>query len=329
MRSNHKYHVCVKIAAMGFNIVFMGSPAFAQPTLRELASHYQVVGVVTQPDRPAGRGRTLTPPPVKLLAQELGIETIQPNRLREPEAQAKLHAWQPDLIVVTAFGQILRQNVLDLPPFGCINVHASLLPRWRGAAPIHAAILHGDPVTGATIMKMDAGIDTGPVLAQREMLIEAEDTTVTLGERLAEAGAQLLIETLPLYLAGKITPQPQPEEGATYAGMLKKEEGQLDFALPAAVLERRVRAFYPWPGAFLYWSGGILKVQKAHVTGDIPQIIGLMSVIDAFPAVGTPEGWLVLDEVQPAGKRPMAGDVFLRGTRQWEGKVEWQLTPER
>src|SRR5512133_1632744 len=178
--------------SMNIRIVFMGSPDFAVPTLRRLAEHYPVTGVVTQPDRPAGRGRVLTPPPVKSLAQELGIEIIQPEKMREPEAQAKLQAWEPDLIVVTAFGQILRKSVLELPRYGCINVHASLLPRWRGAAPIQAAILHGDPGTGATIMIMAPGVDTGPMLTQQALEILPEDTAGSLGERLSQAGADLL-----------------------------------------------------------------------------------------------------------------------------------------
>jgi methionyl-tRNA formyltransferase len=230
---------------------------------------------------------------------------------------------------VTAFGQILRQNVLDLPPYGCINVHASLLPRWRGAAPIQAAILHGDPVTGTTIMKMDAGIDTGPVIAQSEMVIETSDTAVSLGERLAEAGAQLLIETLPAYLEGELSPHPQPAEGATYAGMLQKREGQLDFNQPASALERRVRAFNPWPGAYFYSPAGILKVHRAHVTGGDPQMPGRLDIVDRQPVVGTVQGWLALDEVQPAGKKPMPGEVFLRGIRQWAGTAAWQKEPER
>jgi methionyl-tRNA formyltransferase len=299
----------------------MGSPEFSLPCLRELASHYKVVGVVTQPDRPAGRGRLMTPPPVKVLAESLGIETIQPQRLREPDALAKIFDWQPHLIVVTAFGQILRQKVLDLPEFGCINLHASLLPRWRGAAPIQAAILHGDRVTGTTIMKMDAGIDTGPMLSQRQMPIESDDTTESLAHKLAEDGANLLIETLPPYLEGKLTPVPQPEEGATYAGMLDKQEGLLDFSQAAEALERRVRAFHPWPGAYFFWDGAIIKVHKAYVKGSDRQVPGTLQVIDNRPAVGTVQGWLVLDELQPAGKRIMPGSVFLRGVRQWQGTV--------
>jgi len=201
-------------------IVFMGSPDFALFTLRALNDNYPIAGVVTQPDRAAGRGRELKPPPVKRLALELGIPVIQPEKLRLPEAMEQLHTWAPDLIVVAAFGQILRQDVLDLPPFGCINVHASLLPRWRGAAPINAAILHGDEETGITIMKMDAGLDTGPILSQRSVRIRPDETAGSLFETLSTLGADLLLDTLPGYLADEIEPCPQPEAGVTYAPML-------------------------------------------------------------------------------------------------------------
>ncbi len=308
----------LKWIPMSVRVVFMGSPEFSVPTLRKLAGQYPVVGVVTQPDRPAGRGRVLTPPPVKTLAQSLGIEVIQPEKLREPEAQARLQAWAPDLIVVTAFGQILRRSVLELPRYGCINVHASLLPRWRGAAPIQAAILHGDPRAGATIMVMDPGVDTGPTLAQQALDILPDDTAGSLGARLSEMGADLLLQTLPGYLDGSIRPQPQDDSQATYAPMLKKEEGLLDFTQPAEALERRVRAFNPWPGAFLEWQGQPLKIHRAHVQDcDVPAP-GRRCVIDGLPAVSTIQGCLVLDEVQPAGKRAMPGRDFLRGTHGWD-----------
>ena len=275
-----------------------------------------MVGVITQPDRPAGRGRVLTSPPVKQLAVQLGIAVIQPAKLREPAAQEALKAWAPDLIVVAAFGQILRASVLELPRYGCVNVHASLLPRWRGAAPIQAAILHGDAETGVTIMKMDAGIDTGAILSQRALSIRPEDTAGSLSSRLAEEGANLLVETLPGYLAGGLTPIAQDETRATYASMLTKEQGELDFSKPAEALERQVRAFQPWPGAYAFFQGEMLKVLRAHVDGSVA-VPSQRSIIQNLPAVGTTSGWLVLDEVQPAGKRPMSGDVFLRGARQW------------
>src|SRR5215208_2337181 len=246
-------------------VVFIGSPDFALPTLKALAGAYDVVGVVTQPDRASGRGRELKAPPVKTLALELGIPVMQPERLRLPEAMEQLRAWAPELIVVAAFGQILRKDVLELPRYGCLNVHASLLPRWRGAAPVNAAILYGDEETGITIMKMDAGLDTGPTLTQRSIRLTREDTAGSVFEKLSHLGADLLIETLPDYLSGKIQPVPQPEEGVTYAPMLKKEEGQLDFTRPAEELERRVRAFNPWPGAFMDFEGTLLKVHRARV----------------------------------------------------------------
>lgn len=295
----------------------MGSPEFAVPSLYRLAQHYPIVGVVTQPDRPAGRGRVLTPPPIKQLASELGIEVIQPERLKEHEAQEKLRTWAPDLIVVTAFGQILRKSVLNLPRYGCINVHASLLPRWRGAAPIQAAILHGDITSGTTIMQLDPGIDTGPILAQEEIDISPEDTSGSLSERLASAGADLLIRVLPGYLNGSILPQPQNESLATYAPMIQKEEGLLDFTKPAIELERRIRAFNPWPSAFMPWQESVLKIHRAHVFPSTTADIGRRIDLQGWPAIETQAGCLVLDEVQPAGKKIMSGRDFLRGARQW------------
>lgn len=302
---------------MGVRIVFMGSPDFAVPTLRKLAGQYHLVGVVTQPDRPAGRGKVLTPPPVKLIAQEYGIPVIQPERLRQPEAIAVLQSWQPDLIVVTAFGKILRQNVLDMPPFGCVNVHASLLPRWRGAAPVQAALLHGDMKTGVTIMKMDAGVDTGPILEQTEVEIAFNDTGGSLSHRLAGIGADLLLEVLPIYLEGKLQFRLQDNNLATYAPMLKKEDGQLDFSLPVVFLANKVRAYNPWPGAFTWWKNEIFKIHLSHtVNGEIP-IPGRHAIISGFPAIAALDGWLILDELQPAGKKEMPGDVFLHGARDW------------
>ena len=297
-------------------IVFMGSPDFALPSLRALYENYSVVGVVTQPDRAAGRGRELKAPPVKTLALELGIPVSQPEKLRQPEAMEQLRAWSPDLIVVAAFGQILRQDVLDLPPFGCLNVHASLLPRWRGAAPINAAILHGDEETGITIMKMDAGLDTGPILSQRSVRIGPDETAGSLFETLSQLGADLLLDTLPAYLAGELEPRPQPEEGVTYAPMLKKEEGSLDFSRPAEELERKVRAFNPWPGTFFNWDGGMLKVHRASISPGKKRK-GERLIHNGLPTVGTSDGLLVLEEVQPAGKRAMPGKAFLAGARNW------------
>jgi len=297
-------------------VVFMGSPDFSLPTLRALANTYEVVGVVTQPERASGRGRELKAPPVKTLALEMGIPVMQPEKLRQPEAMEQLRLWNPDLIVVAAFGQILRKDVLDLPRFGCINVHASLLPRWRGAAPINAAILHGDEETGVTIMVMDVGLDTGPMLSRRSIRLTPDDTAGSIFEKISHLGADLLIETLPDYLSGKLKPTPQPEQGVTYAPMIKKEEGRLDFTQDADELERRVRAFNPWPGAFMDFEGMLLKVHRAHVEAG-EAAAGQRLIVRDGPAVGARGGLLVLEEVQPAGKKPMAGKAFLAGARQW------------
>jgi methionyl-tRNA formyltransferase len=294
----------------------MGSPDFSLRTLRALSAAYDLVGVVTQPDRASGRGRELKAPPVKTLALELGIPVLQPEKLRQPEAMEQLRLWNPDLIVVAAFGQLLRKDVLDLPRYGCINVHASLLPRWRGAAPINAAILYGDDETGVTIMKMDAGLDTGPMLDKRSIRLAPDETAGSAFEKLSQLGAELLIDTLPGYLSGKLAPAPQPDEGATYAPMMRKEEGRLDFTQDADALERRVRAFNPWPGAFMDFEGTLLKIHRARVETGLAEA-GQRLVFQDQPVVGTGSGILILEEVQPAGKKPMSGKAFLAGARQW------------
>ena len=294
----------------------MGSPDFALPTLRALDHAFDVVGVVTQPDRPAGRGRQLQPPDVKLLAQSLGLPFIQPAALKDPDAFHQLETWSPDVIVVAAFGQILREKVLTLPAFGCVNVHASLLPRWRGAAPVQAAILNDDR-TGVTIMKMDKGLDTGPILSQREIPISEEMTADSLFNELAQIGAELLVKTLPVYLEGKIQPQVQDEESATYAPRLKKADGELDLSRPASKLIRKVRAFNPWPGAFIVIDETRLKIHRAH-SQTLPNAIpGKRYIIHEKPALGTGAGLLVLDEIQAAGKKKTSGEAFLHGAKHW------------
>lgn len=306
---------------MSHRVVFMGSPEFALPSLRALSKSqtcsYNVVGVVTQPDRASGRGRGIKMPPVKTLALELGIPVIQPEKLRAPEAMDQLRAWDPDLIVVAAFGQLLKPDVLELPRFGCINVHASLLPRWRGAAPINAAILAGDEETGVTIMKMDAGLDTGAILTQRAIRLTRDDTAGSVTAALSTLGADLLLATLPDFLAGKLTPIPQPAEGVTYAPMLKKEDGRLDFTRPAEELERRVRAMSPWPGAWFEWDGNLLKVARASVREGKGLKNGDRFIVEGRPAVMCADGALVLEDVQPAGKKSMDGKSFLAGGRRW------------
>ncbi|MBP6207916.1 MAG: methionyl-tRNA formyltransferase [Anaerolineales bacterium] len=305
---------------MSIRVVFMGSPEFALQSLSSLAADqaYQVVGVVTQPDRSSGRGRELKAPPVKTLALELNIPVMQPEKLRQPEAMSQLQEWKPDLIVVTAFGQLLKKDVLEMPQYGCINVHASLLPRWRGAAPVNASILAGDEETGVTIMQMDVGLDTGPMLAKRSIRINPTDTTGSVLGALSTLGADLLLETLPQYLSGNLKPVPQPADGSTYAPMLKKEDGLLDFTHSAVELERRVRAMNPWPGAWFEWNGNLLKVAKASVTDAMSGLAsGSRLTVEGRPAVVCADGTLILDEVQPSGKKVMPGKAFLSGAREW------------
>ncbi len=299
-------------------IVYMGSPEIAVPSLNALAEHYHVVGVVTQPDREAGRGKKIVQPPVKEAASALNIPVIQPEKMKVPGTFEQLQDWAPDLIVVMAFGQILRRNVLELPRLGCLNAHASLLPRWRGASPIQAAILHGDSVSGVTIMQMDPGIDTGPMLCSREIAIAPDDTTVTLSAKMADLAAQLLIETIPGYADGSILPQPQQEEGACYTGMISKQDGILDFAKPADALERQVRAYNPWPCATTEVEGGTIKIYQAHTAENTEQLTpGSRTIVKGLPAIAAADGLLVLDELQAPGKKAMPGKAFLSGYRKW------------
>jgi len=305
-------------------IVFMGTPEFALPTLERLATHYPLVGVVTQPDRPAGRGRRLVASPVKEFALAEGIPVFQPERLRRLEAVEHMRAWAPDLIVVAAYGQILRPSILEIPRLGALNVHASLLPRWRGAAPVQAALLAGDTLTGVTIMKLDEGMDTGPIVAKREVPIMPEETAGELEARLAEIGAQLLLEVLPDYFAGLVQPRPQPQEGVTMAPRIPTEAAGIDWTCSAATLERHVRAFAPTPGAFTMWNGARLKVLQGEAVaydGADTMPPGTVFSGDKFPAVVTGEGAFVLLQVQMAGKRPMSGDAFVRGRKDFLGAV--------
>lgn len=298
----------------------MGSPEFAVPVLRQLSELVEIVGVVTQPDRPAGRGKIISPPPVKVAAEQLGIKVIQPEKLKVPFAREQLIDWQPDLIVVAAFGQILRPWALELPKFGCINVHGSLLPRWRGASPIQASILNGDEETGISIMKMDAGIDTGDVLSKVKVEIASDDTTESLSEKLATAGARLLIETLPGYINGEICPEPQDETGACYAGMISSNDAILDFHQSARVLERKVRAYQPWPIAKMMQNDLPLAIYQAESVIYEGTLVGKKYIHQKNPAVGTSDGYLVLKVVQPAGKKRMSGRDFLNGNKSWEDK---------
>lgn len=300
----------------------MGTPDFAVPSLQILVQTQNVAGVVTQPDRPAGRGRHLRPSPVKVAAEKAGLPIYQPKSLRREEAAAPLRDWQPDMIVVAAFGQILRPHVLDMPPLGCINVHASLLPRWRGASPIHHAILAGDAATGITLMKMDVGMDTGPIYVQESLAIRPDETAATLHDRLAQLGAGMLARYLDDIIAGNLTPVPQNDDLATYAPMIKKEDGRLDWQQTSEELHRHVRAMTPWPGAFTTWQGKNLKVLVASPVIETPLppgAPGQVVVVEDTAVVLTKDGGLALQEVQLAGKRAMPIADFLNGHPDFSG----------
>ncbi|MCE5259535.1 MAG: methionyl-tRNA formyltransferase [Chloroflexi bacterium] len=304
-------------------VVFLGTPEFAVPVLECLYDTHEVVAVITQPDQAAGRGRTrLIQPPVKVWAAAHQLPVIQPPSLRRDVAlYAHLRALAPDVLVLAAYGQILRQNILTLAPGGCIGVHASLLPRWRGAAPIAAAILNGDEITGVTLMHTDTGMDTGAIIAQRSMPIAPDDATPSLTNKLAHCGAALLKDTLPDWLAGKIIPQPQDESQVTWAPPLTRMQGKLDFSLSSSMLERQVRALNPWPGTWTLLDGLLLKVLKASSTVETPLQgePGTVIMYDGQVGVIAGEGMLLFDQVQPANKRAMTAIEFARGHRGFIG----------
>ena len=328
---------------MAARIVFMGSPDFALPALsRLLESEHEVAAVYTQPDRPAGRGRGLQAPPAKELALAHAVPVFQPARVSAPETVAELARLAPDLIVIAAYGQILKQPVLDVPRRGVLNVHASLLPRHRGAAPVAAAILAGDEETGVTIMRTELALDAGPILAQRRTAISPRDTAGTLTDRLAEEGADLLIEVLTAWLDGSLVPTPQDASKATYAPMLRKEDGRIDWTLPGEDIWRRVRAFTPWPGAFTHLDGQPLRLLEtwplAGKTGgtDVDRLPA-GTVVECPPRANTPSeagmpagqpgfavvagrGLLAIVRVQLAGRRALTAAEFLRGQRDLKGK---------
>lgn len=317
--------------------VFMGSPEFAVPSLRAVAAAgYKLVCVHTQPDRPAGRGQKLMPPPVKMAAEELGLPVCQPERLRTGEVLDQLRALAPDLILVAAYGQILRPAVIDLPRFGVLNVHASLLPRHRGASAIAAAILAGDTETGVSIMRIDPGMDTGPVLTSRATPIRDDDTTGTLTERLAILGAELLVETLPGWLSGEVSAVPQDDSLATHAPLLTKDDAEIDWSKPAVRTWREVRAFNPWPLSSTHLHGEQMQILKAwplaapnrSPVGSPGTVIAIADLASALPpdlrrqagfAVVTGDGLLVPLSVRRSGRNAVSGAEFARGVRELVG----------
>lgn len=306
-------------------VIFMGTPDFAVGTLEAVvAAGHEVVLVVTQPDQPKGRGKAVQAPPVKECALSRGLSLYQPKRIREPECVEHLRQFRPDIIIVAAFGQILPKEILELPRYGCVNVHASLLPKYRGAAPIQWAVINGDAVSGVTTMRMDEGLDTGDMIEKAQVVLAVDETGGSLFERLAEAGAALCVETMKKIEAGTASYTKQEEAEATHVGMISKEMGHIDWKEPAACIERLIRGLSPWPSAFTKLDGKTLKIWRASVeAGGNPQDAGkIISVSKKECKVQTGDGILSLLEVQLEGRKRMGVDAFLRG---YEVKESQQL----
>lgn len=321
-------------------LIYMGTPQFAVPALEALVAHgapgallpegYEIVTVITRPDKPVGRGKEIVYSPVKQAAMAQGIPVWQPGSLKRAENIEGLAAYRADLYIVAAFGQILPQAVLDLPRYGTLNIHASLLPKYRGVSPISEAILQGESEAGVTIMLLDAGIDTGPMLLKRRLPVAEDETTGSLTRKLAELGAGALLEALPLWIAGKITPEVQDNEQASYTHMLRKEDGEIDWSRPAVVLERAVRGYTPWPGAYTAWRGKSLKIIAARANseavGDVrPGSVSLRKGGERHAAqalaIATGEGWLLVERLQLEGKKALSVEEFVRGYPQIIGDV--------
>ena len=319
-------------------VIYMGTPQFAVPALealiegaapgRVLREGYEIVTVITRPDKPVGRGQEIVFAPVKQAALAHHIPVWQPGSLKRAENIEALKAYSADLLIVAAFGQILPQAVLDLPRYGTLNIHASLLPKYRGVSPISEAILQGDSEAGVTIMLLDAGVDTGPMLLKRSIVLAEDETTGSLTGKLAELGAQALLETLPRWIAGEITPEPQDELRASHTHLLRKEDGEIDWEQAAAVLARKVRAYTPWPGAYSHWRGKLLKIVSAQATavepGEVVQPGTVMQREEAghnILAIVTGQGLLAVRQLQLEGKRAMSAEEFLRGYAQIAGEM--------
>ncbi|MEX3616413.1 methionyl-tRNA formyltransferase [Paenibacillus glucanolyticus] len=309
-------------------IVFMGTPAFAVPSLEMLiAEGYSIAAVVTQPDRPQGRKKVLTPTPVKEAALRHGIPVLQPQRLRSPEAVAELAEYKPDLIVTAAYGQILPKSVLDMPSLGCLNVHGSLLPAYRGGAPIQRSIINGEAVTGITLMYMAEGLDTGDMLAKAEVPIEETDTAGTMFEKLSQAGAKLLQQELPRLVKGKVDAEPQDEAKATYAPNLTRDDEKIDWSRSSREIYNQIRGLVPYSGGFTLWNGEVFKVwaaanpSSAQVVSSEAQPGTVLGLHEEGIVVKTGDGSLTLLTVQPSGKKAMDAAQFVRGTSLAVGTV--------
>lgn len=282
-------------------IIFFGTSEFAVPILEKLVkSSYNVISVITTPDRPVGRKQEITPPPIKQAALEQKLTVLQPDKM--DEIQSKVSEINPDLIILAAYGKIISANTLSIPQFGCLNLHPSLLPKYRGASPIQTAILNGDQSTGISIMLMDARLDHGPIVAQKKIIIAPKENGQTLEKKLAQEAAILLIEILPKYLQGKIQPKPQEDAQATFTKTLKREDGQIDWKQSAREIEQKVRAFYPWPGTWTHIDGQRVKIIRAKAVDK-----------EENATLPTGQGFLLLEKVQPAGKQQMTGQDFFRG----------------
>ncbi|SRR5579884_1892368 len=319
-------------------IIYMGTPQFAVPALEALIEKrapgallpegYEIVTVITRPDKPSGRGREIIYSPVKQLALAHNIPVWQPGSFKKAANSAALAEYRADLYIVAAFGQILPQAVLDQPRYGTLNIHASLLPKYRGADPIAEAILQGDNETGVSIMLLDAGIDTGPVLLKRSIPISEDDTTGTLTPKLAHLGAEALLAALPGWIAGTIAPEPQDEEKASHTRMLQKEDGAIHWDRPAPILARQVRAFQPWPGAYTHWRGKLLKLHSTHpldLEPGQPTTPGTVTTREEAGhkviAVVTGKGLLIIKQLQLEGKKAVSAEEFLRGYSHIVGEV--------
>jgi methionyl-tRNA formyltransferase len=306
-------------------VVFLGTPQFAVHPLRALATdeRYQIVGVVTQPDRPVGRRGAPQPPPVKQAAIALGLDVpvLQPDTLKDPAAIEQLAALQPDIGVVSAYGEILRRAVLAIPPLGYVNIHPSLLPRYRGPTPVAGAILAGDAETGVTIMQLDARMDSGPILAQERVPLPPDAHAAPLTDQLFSLGAGLLVDTIARFAAGALVPAAQDDTQASYTRLLTRSDGQVDWNVPAVQIERMTRAYDPWPGVFTIWRGHTLRIITVRPLAGWQghEMPGTLIATPATPTVATGEGALELLVVQPAGKRPMAAAEWRRGLRDLSG----------
>jgi methionyl-tRNA formyltransferase len=304
---------------MGLRILFFGTPAFAAPSLDRLVeSGHAVVAVLTQPDRPKGRGQHVVAPPVKVRALERGLTVLQPDRPGDDRTLDRLRSFQADLGVVAAYGKILPQPLLDVPRLGFVNVHASLLPRWRGAAPVHRAILAGDDETGVTIMRVVLALDAGPMLSRAETPIGPDETSTLLEARLAELGGRLLVETIDQFVRGPLTAEAQDEHAATYAAKLERRDGIVDWARPARSVHNQIRGLHPWPLAAAHLGGRRLLLRRSTVATAAFPAVGPGTIVDLTDeaiTVACAPGHVRLVEVQPEDRRPMSAGAFLRGYR--------------